>query len=228
MDEDNLLIQNHHAKKGKAVVVGKPIMEESLKKLFNITDTASRDKNANFLVQHNFKEYLQNKDVSILMLNMNIGVTTDLKSVQKNLEDINSVIKDIIDTMDDKTILAVTGNKAFNLKKEDIKMRQKFNHNDIVIGVGEEIEQDEGDPYTGLFFYSKRPTKYVYNYQKDEYMKQICPNPMKSNRIRRANKVDFSETDDLSANKSNNNINSGSTYLKFLNTFKSNFSNLTF
>jgi hypothetical protein len=226
MDQDNLLIQNHHAKKGKAVVIGKPIMEEGLKKLFNITDTAARDKNANFLVQHNFKEYLQNKDVSILMLNMNIGVTIDLKSVLKNLEDINTVIKEIIEGMDDKTILAVTGNKAFNLKKEDIKLRRKFTHNDIVIGVNDEIEQDEGDPYTGLFFYSKRPTKYVYNYQKDDDLKQICPNPMKSNRIRRANKVDFSENDD-SKSKKNNNINSGSSYLKFLNTFKSKISNLT-
>jgi hypothetical protein len=173
MDEDNLLLRNHYAKKGKAVVVGKPIMEEGLKKLFNITDTAARDKNANFLVQSNYKQYLDDKDVSILMLNMNIGFKTDLQNVQKNLDDINTLIQEVIDNMDANTILTVTGNKAFNLKKRNARLSHKFNHNEIVSGVNEEVQQDQGDPFTGLFFYTKRPSKYVYDYQEDEYLRQI-------------------------------------------------------
>lgn len=59
MDEDNLLLRNHQMKKGAAVLVGKPIMEEGLKKLFNVSDTASKDQNVNFLVQHSYKEYVK-------------------------------------------------------------------------------------------------------------------------------------------------------------------------
>ena len=58
MQEDNLLLRNHYFQKGLAVVVGKPIVENSIKQLFNISDTTQKEKNVNYIVKHNYKEYL--------------------------------------------------------------------------------------------------------------------------------------------------------------------------
>jgi len=59
MEEDNLLLRNHQYGKGEAALIGKPVKNEQLKKLLNITDTAAKNKNVNFFVKQFYKPYLE-------------------------------------------------------------------------------------------------------------------------------------------------------------------------
>ena len=140
--------------------------------------------------------FLTNREeISILMLNMNLGTSASSIEILKELETVNKVISGVIADMDDNTVLAVTGSKISNVKYSESEMKEKFQHQEATKIINDDIEggvkEEEIQNITsGLFIYSKRPSKYYQENMKDKNLKLICPNPEEHNVIKRYNKVE--------------------------------------
>lgn len=156
------------------------------------------------------------------MLNMNVGVVSTAEAVKKQFEDINEVIKSIMTNMDQNSVLVVTGNKAFDLSRKNSKTRENPTHAELIDGIEDEVVTPQGlNPHTGLFMYSKRPSRYIYDYREKEDLNYICPSPTHGNRIKKSRKAKPSSGAVSESLEDQAHINSNPSYLKLLNTFKS-------
>lgn len=114
------------------------------------------------------------------------------EGIKKEFGQINDILSLIVSDLDDNTILWVTGNKAFDLSKlnnlnkfkipEPGQEIQNFDDNQVQIGV-KTLAEDK-IPYTGLFLYTSRASKYKYDYTSVPELHRICPNPKRFNKIK--------------------------------------------
>jgi hypothetical protein len=117
------------------------------------------------------------------MINMNLGAQKNIEAVKEEFEKVNKVIEGIIEEMDNKTILWVTGNKAFDLKsKSDLR-----DHHGMI---DEEIVDRKHEPptpssavKTGLLLITKRIPEHEDKFKKFSNFRGICPNNLSNNKI---------------------------------------------
>ena len=122
---------------------------------------------------------------------MNLGVKSDSKSINDELDQIYTFLRNLTMEMDKNTILAVTGNKASNVKGTISNLNEKMQHQEVTGILNEDIEEikeQNKNIHTGLFMYSKRPSKYLYDYKGDKDLRLMCPNPNKKNKIKEFDK----------------------------------------
>lgn len=243
LDEDNLLYRNIDAGKGRAIAVGKNIVQKGLRDLFNETYTLETAIDEfNFIKKGEENPYgIVDEHISILLVNYEVNVQKGEEDVRKRFEDINLKLSKIMKDLDDKTVLVVTGNKATkktdnaNLGSLNFKDRVKQRNDDDTVIEGdtnkvediqkaeeakaEPIEVKEEDIATGLFIYSKRKPAAVYDYEhaEEKELFALCPNPKANNRLKNKNRPKTG--DKYGTPEKPDNTTDDGVFLQFFNTF---------
>ena len=243
LDEDNLLYRNIDAGKGRAIAVGKNIVQKGLRDLFNETYTLETSIDEfNLIKKGEENPYgIVDKHISILLVNYEVNVQKGEEDVKRRFEDINLKLNKIMKDLDDKTVLVVTGNKATkktdntNLGSLNFKDRVKQRNDDDTEIEGdtnkvediqkeaeakaEPIEVKEEDIATGLFIYSKRKPVAVYDYEnaEEKELYALCPNPKANNRLKNKNKPKTG--DKYGTPEKPDNTTADGVFLQFFNTF---------
>jgi len=244
LDEDNLLYRNHLANKGQAITVGTPVVQKSLRELFNKTIEMNSLSQITRLINENSKSYDFSEEnisdnqskISILMINYKVEASKSSDRIKKRFEEINMDLKKIISDLDQDTILAVTGNKAFYNKakskyNKDVIRREDLQNDETEIELDDKTKVKsvnmnvDGEnvyfknPYTGLFLYTKRKSKANYDFSLDESKElfKICPNPKEGNRI---NKVKAPRTVDKYGAKERPTSEDALVFFQFFNKFE--------